>query len=74
MIKFVSQIDFGDAKRMDEAENEQTKEEEVAAPLHMGAEEEGVNQMMEDFTKYGGGRRGTMVGTVNYVSPEMITE
>ena len=30
--------------------------------------------MQADFAKMGGGRRGTMVGTINYVSPEMIKD
>jgi len=33
-----------------------------------------MKAMQEDFSKQGGGRRGTLVGTINYLSPEMIKE
>ena len=60
---FVVQIDLGDAKFANE-------EEEECAEDSMTEEQ----KMQADFAKMGGGRRGTMVGTINYVSPEMIKD
>jgi hypothetical protein len=36
--------------------------------------EPSVEEMQNDFKVAGAGRRGTLVGTINYLSPEMIKE
>jgi 3-phosphoinositide dependent protein kinase-1 len=48
-----------------------SNEEEEVCPEDTMTEEQ---KMQADFAKMGGGRRGTMVGTINYVSPEMIKD
>ena len=63
------QIDFGDAKDLNEPEPEAQQVEE----LNLGDESD-IDKMQQDFSKSGGGRRGTLVGTINYLSPEMIKE
>jgi serine/threonine protein kinase len=61
------QIDFGDAKCADELE--EGGEEEVPKK-----DEEGLDHMLETAFESEGDkeRRGTFVGTVNYLAPEMI--
>ena len=59
-------IDFGDAKKVDEApfEEEDTQEEEKQDP----------QSFQEPTIQHPLQRRGTFVGTVNYQSPEVIQE
>lgn len=72
-IKF---IDFGDAKK----ENEPPLEDEEAEGAVSSSMDDGdggqafINDMMEESKEMTQGRRGTFVGTVNYLAPEMIQE
>ena len=54
------QIDFGDAKCIDEVEEKRDESEGLQRELD-------PSNMEADFE-----RRGTFVGTLNYVAPEMI--
>lgn len=59
-------IDFGDSKDLDSKEdNPQILEEQEAEDFY---EKQG------NFKSLDQGRRGTLVGTINYLSPEMIKE
>ena len=65
------QIDFGDAKK----ENEPPLEDEVPEqqPVNDGnPSSEFAADMMSMHTEGGMDRRGTLVGTMNYLAPEMI--
>lgn len=71
-IKF---IDFGDAKK----ENEEPLDEEddpgtVSSSMDDDNGDAFLNDMMEESKELMKGRRGTFVGTVNYLAPEMIQE
>ena len=57
-------IDFGDAKKVDEAPIEEQNDEEEEKKEEF--EQKQVNHPLQ--------RRGTFVGTVNYQSPEVINE
>lgn len=60
-------IDFGDAKK----ENEEPLEE-IPEPEQEEPEEAKDDDGFSDAMSGGMDRRGTMVGTMNYVAPEMI--
>ena len=65
------QIDFGDAKK----ENEPPLEDEVPEQQPTNDENpssEFAADMMSMHTEGGMDRRGTLVGTMNYLAPEMI--
>ena len=69
-IKF---IDFGDAKK----ENEPPFDDEDQGAVSESADPDNdafLNDMMEESKELTQGRRGTFVGTVNYLAPEMIQE
>lgn len=72
-IKF---IDFGDAKKENEPPLED--EEDGAVSSSMDETDEGgqafIDEMMEESKEMTQGRRGTFVGTVNYLAPEMIKD
>lgn len=67
-IKF---IDFGDAKK----ENEPPLDDEDQGQVSESADTDDnafLSDMMEESKELTQGRRGTFVGTVNYLAPEMI--
>lgn len=74
-LKFVSltlslsylQIDFGDAKK----EGDENFDEERKASPH---ENQMTADMFQSFQDHNFERKGTFVGTVNYLAPEMIKE
>ena len=68
-IKF---IDFGDAKK----ENEPPLEEEEYVNDDQNDDDDSfISDMIEETKNMGsGGRRGTFVGTVNYLAPEMVRD
>lgn len=57
-------IDFGDAKTIDEVQEEIKKAEEAAESA----------EGFEDMTHLNESRKGTFVGTINYLAPEMIED
>jgi len=65
------QIDFGDAKKEseppldDEVEQEEEKKDENGEP-------DFAADMEEEFKDVEIERRGTLVGTLNYMAPEML--
>ena len=70
-IKF---IDFGDAKKESEPPFED-EEGDVSSSMDDDAGENAfLNDMMEESKEMTKGRRGTFVGTVNYLAPEMIKD
>ena len=65
-IKF---IDFGDAKKENEPPFDDEEEEEEAG------NDDFSQELMEEFKDEGSSqRRGTFVGTVNYLAPEMAKD
>ena len=63
-------IDFGDAKK----ENEPALEEEETQPQSSEESSDFSSELMEEFKEEGNSRRGTFVGTVNYLAPEMVKD
>ena len=64
------QIDFGDAKK-------ETDEHIEDEPVQTAGELQGMSaEMFSDLQKQDdfGGRKGTFVGTVNFIAPEMIKD
>lgn len=61
-------IDFGDAKK----ENEPPLDDEVQQPAANGEDGSFADDMMSMHSDGGNDRRGTLVGTMNYLAPEMI--
>jgi len=68
------QIDFGDAKKVDEP----PLEDEPRAQSNNESEPSGPDNFSEDVMSMHSDasmdRRGTLVGTMNYLAPEMIQE
>jgi len=69
-IKF---IDFGDAKKESEPPFED-EEGDVSSSIDEDGDNAFLNDMMEESKEMTKGRRGTFVGTVNYLAPEMIKD
>jgi 3-phosphoinositide dependent protein kinase-1 len=72
-IKF---IDFGDAKKENEPALEDDEADAVSSSMD-DTDDGGqafINDLMEETKEMTQGRRGTFVGTVNYLAPEMIKD
>jgi 3-phosphoinositide dependent protein kinase-1 len=70
-IKF---IDFGDAKKESEPPFEDEEGDASSSIDDDAGENAFLNDMMEESKEMTKGRRGTFVGTVNYLAPEMIKD
>ena len=70
-IKF---IDFGDAKKENEPPFEDEENNEVVSDTKDPDENAFLSEMMEESKELAQGRRGTFVGTVNFLAPEMIKD
>lgn len=70
-IKF---IDFGDAKKESEPPFEDEEGDASSSIDDDAGENAFLNDMMEESKEMTKGRRGTFVGTVNYLAPEMIMD
>lgn len=70
-------IDFGDSKKENEEPIEDTPPEPVPQAQETDDDGNPVDAFAEDMMSMhsdssGGDRRGTLVGTMNYLAPEMI--
>ena len=70
-IKF---IDFGDAKKENEPPFEDEENNEAVSDTNDPDENAFLSEMMEESKEMANGRRGTFVGTVNFLAPEMIKD
>lgn len=70
-IKF---IDFGDAKKENEPPLEDEEGDVSSSMDEEGGENSFLTEMMEESKELTKNRRGTFVGTVNYLAPEMIKD